>query len=129
MNLKTTYEVVGSKMEGYQEKFSKWIEAFESRAVKECTFDETWTPKFKLELQQKIDSLNGIDYDKYHDCYTPDNIGVMYNETFETFKESRMHWIKIHRQIFKKAKPLYTSKQILEAEKEIGIDLKQFAAQ
>ena len=129
VNLKTTYEVVGSKMEGYQEKFSQWVEAFESRTIREFTFDETWTPKFKPELQQKIDSLNGIDYDKYYDCYTSENIGVIYNETFETFKTSRMHWIKIHRQIYKKARPLFNSEQFLEQEKEIGNDLKQFAAQ
>ena len=126
-NFKTTYQVASNKMIGYQEKFSQWIQAFENWTIREYDFDQSWTPKYKSDLLQKIDSLNEVKYEKFSECYNSENLGVVYNDLLQSFKTSFMHWIEIHRKIYKKSYNIYSGDEFLEQEKEVGIDLKAFA--
>lgn len=53
INLKTTFELAGDKMEGYKEDFEKWLEIFDNKALDTINLQGDWTPKYPEELQGK----------------------------------------------------------------------------
>jgi hypothetical protein len=127
INLKTTLEVAEKALGDYKERFEQILTEFEAKNLDAFPLNDQWVPTFGAELESRFAEIPDANkMEEWADVYNNENIGVLFFEFLNPFKDAFTLWITAHKSICKKANTPKTGEQFLEVEKEAGIDLRAY---
>jgi len=115
-------------MGDFKDDFENWVKLIEEKRFNECELPADWTPKYSEITNEHLAHTDNVNFEKWVDEFKPNNMGIFYNEFISSFKNAFDGWIKIHRAIYKKGDSTKSGDFYLDAEEDLGVYFRNFAA-